>query len=674
MKKKILSVCLAVALLSSTILGTVAAVDVEVFKDVKQTDWYYEYVDYVSEKEYMVGISGDLFAPEENMTRAMFVTVLARLEDAKPSKDAPTFLDVPEDTWYTDAVKWAAEHEIINGIGGNLFNPEASITREQMCVIMDRYITYYEKTYNKTHEKAGSNETFPDAADVSDYAVTAVKNCRAWGLIEGNDKGYFKPLDTSTRAEVAAVISRLSWMVKGGGGGSSGGGSGDQPTPTPTPTPTPSTEPSESPVTYLVKADLVTKSDATDNKTLNLLASYSMESAEDDVTLEQIATDMISGENKTALFNAIDFALGKVLAKDRTTTQTVNDQTVEITVTKAGVISMKVAVNLATLNSDNGNSRTTVSQADLENLVEKLQKGGNVTLTETDVAALDKLIEKANEVVNVWTDEEIKTKLNEYVAGNAALEQAVEGMTPTAIKTAVGDYQTELLKIQKVVNNTPAGQPVVLPEQKPVMVMTDVNLGAYYRKAVTKYEDPETLDKAISKVEEKLGVTLNEAEREKVEALYAVNSPDKFVTNPGNGTLKIKDAADYTSLVESNVNGAVAFWKVLDKDADFYQSYLDRLDNKNTEGYKVEYTYDDSLASFLADKDGVLYGKESVTLATATVTLDDDSYSAMAQKLVELLTNMGRGNVADLIPVNGLPDALNVLIGDYTVTVSIEKK
>lgn len=229
-KKRILSLLMTLVLMTS-LLPHAAAVSVKNFTDVSEDSWYYEYVDFVAEKGYFAGTSATTFSPDVTMTRAMFVTVLARLDDADVDNSISSFVDVPTDTWYTGSVTWASENGIVSGVGDNHFNPEQAITRQEMCVIMDRFINYYGEKTDQVHKTEGSTAPFPDNDQISSWARTAVANCRKHGLIAGYDDGLFHPLNDSTRAQVATVISRLAWLVKpdekpgGGGGGGGGGGS-----------------------------------------------------------------------------------------------------------------------------------------------------------------------------------------------------------------------------------------------------------------------------------------------------------------------------------------------------------------------------------------------------------------------------------------------------------------
>ena len=106
----------------------------EQFSDVPKNAWYYDSVDYVLENGLMVGMNDSSFAPEAEITRAMFVTVLYRMSGApqlsEEALDAP-FGDVKGSSWYADAVYWARENGIVQGNTPEEFSPNQGITREQ---------------------------------------------------------------------------------------------------------------------------------------------------------------------------------------------------------------------------------------------------------------------------------------------------------------------------------------------------------------------------------------------------------------------------------------------------------------------------------------------------------------------------------------------------------------
>lgn len=221
-KQRILSFLLAMVMTVSLLPGTALAAKTEDFTDVSKNDWFYKYVDFVADEKYFVGTSETTFSPEMPMTRAMFVVVLAALEGVKVDNNVAPFADVSAGTWYSGAVKWAADNGVVAGVGGGKFAPDTAISREQMAVMMNAYVDWHSEKHGEDHREKAQVESFGDADDVSSWAVKGVENCRGWGLIAGAPDGNFYPQNTATRAEVATVIYNLAWLVYGGGGSGSG--------------------------------------------------------------------------------------------------------------------------------------------------------------------------------------------------------------------------------------------------------------------------------------------------------------------------------------------------------------------------------------------------------------------------------------------------------------------
>lgn len=221
-KQRILSFLLAMVMTVSLLPGTALAAKTEDFTDVSKNDWFYKYVDFVADEKYFVGTSETTFSPEMPMTRAMFVVVLAALEGVKVDNNVAPFADVSAGTWYSGAVKWAADNGVVAGVGGGKFAPDTAISREQMAVMMNAYVDWHSEKHGEDHREKAQVESFGDADDVSSWAVKGVENCRGWGLIAGAPDGNFYPQNIATRAEVATVIYNLAWLVYGGGGSGSG--------------------------------------------------------------------------------------------------------------------------------------------------------------------------------------------------------------------------------------------------------------------------------------------------------------------------------------------------------------------------------------------------------------------------------------------------------------------
>ncbi|MDR0916846.1 MAG: S-layer homology domain-containing protein, partial [Oscillospiraceae bacterium] len=172
--------------------------------DVREGDWFYDAVKYVTQNDLMNGVGNSRFAPNANLTRAMLATVLYRLEGEPTITGANPFSDVAAGQWYTNAVIWAERHGIVEGYGNGKFGPEDNITREQLVTMLWRYAKYkgYDLTIN--NEQLTINN-FADADTVSDYAKDAMRWAVAVGLIQGRTTTTIVPRGTATRAEVAAI-------------------------------------------------------------------------------------------------------------------------------------------------------------------------------------------------------------------------------------------------------------------------------------------------------------------------------------------------------------------------------------------------------------------------------------------------------------------------------------
>ncbi len=203
---RLTAMLLAVIMAFSVLLVPVSAAG---FADVSSSAWYKSAVDYVSERGWMAGIGDDKFAPNMEVTRATFVTVLARYAGADVKNETTIFQDVPADKWYTGAVTWAAQNGIVEGIGDNCFAPGRSITRQDLCAILYRYMDQQGIVI-----PADADVTCADRASVSGYALPAVDFFYASGLVSGFEDGSFRPKDTATRAQIASILMRFDKAVK----------------------------------------------------------------------------------------------------------------------------------------------------------------------------------------------------------------------------------------------------------------------------------------------------------------------------------------------------------------------------------------------------------------------------------------------------------------------------
>lgn len=174
------------------------------FTDVRESDWFYDDVVFAYENGLFSGTSDTTFSPNTSMTRAMLVTVLYRLEGEPAVSGRSGFSDVTFNSYYEDAVTWAADNGIVNGTSITTFSPNANVTREQMAAILYRYAQY--KKYNTA--ASSSLNGFTDQASVSGYATASLEWAVAEKLVNGS-AGKLMPTGNATRAQVAAILHRF---------------------------------------------------------------------------------------------------------------------------------------------------------------------------------------------------------------------------------------------------------------------------------------------------------------------------------------------------------------------------------------------------------------------------------------------------------------------------------
>ena len=142
------------------------------------------------------------------MTRAMFAQVLLNLDGGSPSFTTSSFDDVSTTAWYFAAVEWAAQQGVVLGVGEGTFDPGRPITREQMAVMLYRFVNAMEIELPQVETAA-----FTDQASISVWAVDAVRAIQAAGIIVGRPDGSFDPQTTATRAEVATIFARFLDLI-----------------------------------------------------------------------------------------------------------------------------------------------------------------------------------------------------------------------------------------------------------------------------------------------------------------------------------------------------------------------------------------------------------------------------------------------------------------------------
>ena len=175
------------------------------FHDVTEGDWFYDAVRYAYENGLMDGVGDSLFAPNSQTTRAQLVTILYRLEGEPEVSGTSGFSDVAAGIWYTDAVAWAAANGIVNGTTDTTFAPGEDITREQLVTVLYRYAEA--KGYDVSARVDLS--AYPDANQIQSYAAESVAWAVAEGLIQGFEDNTLRPAGNATRAQIATILMRF---------------------------------------------------------------------------------------------------------------------------------------------------------------------------------------------------------------------------------------------------------------------------------------------------------------------------------------------------------------------------------------------------------------------------------------------------------------------------------
>ena len=196
--------------ITATFVETEAPVG-EPFLDVNEGDWFYDAVAYAYENGLMDGVGGNRFAPNSETTRAQLVTILYRMEGQPAVSGDLPFADVEAGTWYTNAVVWAAQNGIVNGVGDDTFAPGNDLTREQLVTILYRYAESKGYDVSASADLAG----YPDGEEIQAYAREAMAWAVAENIIQGMEDDTLKPAGNASRAQIATILMRFCEGVAG---------------------------------------------------------------------------------------------------------------------------------------------------------------------------------------------------------------------------------------------------------------------------------------------------------------------------------------------------------------------------------------------------------------------------------------------------------------------------
>lgn len=179
------------------------------FVDVSKTDWFYNDVKYVWQHDIMNGVSDTKFAPETSMTRAMFVTVLYRLEGSPDvtGMATPPFTDIGAKNfdWAYNAIVWAYNTGVTKGTSATTFAPGVAISRQEIVTMLYRYAG---------SPAVSGSPIFGDSSVISSWARDAIQWAKSLGIVNGYPNGNFGPVNATTRGQMAAMIHRYMQLTK----------------------------------------------------------------------------------------------------------------------------------------------------------------------------------------------------------------------------------------------------------------------------------------------------------------------------------------------------------------------------------------------------------------------------------------------------------------------------
>lgn len=175
------------------------------FTDVQKNHWFYDEVEYCVKRGYVSGMTETTFLPNNNLTRAQFITLLAKLDGVELSLyegRESGFKDVKTNHWWNSAICWAVENGYTSGISADMFGPNNNITREQLARF---FYVYTEKNGSDVSPRAELND-YSDNATVSTWARESVEWAVAKGLITGISETVLSPRGNATRAQAARIF------------------------------------------------------------------------------------------------------------------------------------------------------------------------------------------------------------------------------------------------------------------------------------------------------------------------------------------------------------------------------------------------------------------------------------------------------------------------------------
>ena len=183
------------------------------FADISPNSWYYEKVDTATTNHYLYGLGDYIFAPNEELTRAMVVAIFFRMSgEEAPEGRTNHFADVKDGAYYASAVEWAYRSRIVAGVSERSFQPDRDITRQEMAQMMGAFLKHMGAELPEN--TSGAAVRYGDRNRISGWAMPNVELVTSLGLMVGDEEGNFCPRDTATRAQCATVACAIAELLK----------------------------------------------------------------------------------------------------------------------------------------------------------------------------------------------------------------------------------------------------------------------------------------------------------------------------------------------------------------------------------------------------------------------------------------------------------------------------
>lgn len=202
----------ALILMGALAVSSVAVVPAQAktFNDVPSNHWAYKVVDEVSNKGIMIGTGSGIFSPNTQLTRAEYCAVLYNIAPNKSSGTFTTdYTDVKDTDWFAGAAKWAVSNGIIS-MNNKKFEPQTPISREEMARATYRFLA---KNYYKSIDHNWNSAGYADQDKITTGYSGAINVLTNNGLLSGRGNNMFEPQGTLTRAEAAAMASRVLGVI-----------------------------------------------------------------------------------------------------------------------------------------------------------------------------------------------------------------------------------------------------------------------------------------------------------------------------------------------------------------------------------------------------------------------------------------------------------------------------